>query len=110
MEPMQLYEILVPATKPPILPGKHRFFSVRYHRLWDAKVIAIAKGLTVLQPNKGSWLSPRGELCNDRVIPVRISCTKDQIQEIMDITAKHYYQQAVMAYKVSDEVIIKHYS
>lgn len=110
LQKSELWEILVPATKPITFPGKHRFFRKRYHKLWDAKVIAIAKGLTVLQPNKGQWLSPRGELCNDRVIPVRISCTKSQIEEIMDITAKHYFQEAVMAYKVSDEVIIKHYS
>lgn len=109
MNDQKLWEILVPSSKPACVPGKNRYFSVRYHRQWDKKVVAVATGLTVLQANKGRWLSPAGELHNERMIPVRIACTKDQIEKIMEITAEHYHQQAIMVYKVSDEVIIRHF-
>lgn len=107
---MNLYEILVPTMKPEWMPGKNRFFKKRYHKLWDAKVLNIANGLTILQPSKiGHWQSLSGELFSERMIPVRVSCTPEQIDKIMAITAKHYQQLAVMAYKVSDEVILKHF-
>jgi len=104
-----LYEILIPTTKPDSMPGKNRFFTTRYHRLWDAKVIKISKGLTVLRAARGVWVSPDGIVFKERMIPVRVSCNKDQIEIIMDLAAAHYQQQAIMAYKISSEVIIKHY-
>jgi hypothetical protein len=106
---LELWEILVPTAKPDHLPGKNRFFTKKYHQQWDAKIIAIANGLTVLQPGKGAWVSPYGELFKERMIPVRIACNAQQIKEIMDTTAKHYFQQAIMAYKLSSDVRIQHY-
>lgn len=105
----QLYEILVPTEKPEWVAGKRRYFRTKHHKKWDALVVAIANGLTILQPSRGQWVSPTGTLFRERMIPVRISCTEDQIQEIMDLTAKHYSQLAIMAYKISDQVLIKNY-
>lgn len=98
-----LWEILVPT----MMDGKP--VRTRYHRVWDAKVRALSKGLTILTPSKGQWVSPDGELFVERMIPVRIACTDVQIELIADTTAEYYKQQAVMYYKVSDIVIIKHY-
>jgi hypothetical protein len=100
----RLWEILVPTMmgdKP---------VRTRYHRVWDGKVREIAHGLTILRPAKGHWISPGGELFVERMIPVRIMCTEEEIDKIADITAKYYAQEAVMYYEVSDKVIIKHYS
>jgi len=70
----------------------------------------ICGGLTIHPPTiKGEWISPEGTLYIDSTIPVRVSCTREQIEQIMDFTAKHYKQKAVLAYKVSDEVIVKNY-
>lgn len=101
-----LWEILVPTEKR-LHPGK--YYTTRYHRVWDAKVRAIAGGLTIIHPVKGHWISPSGELFQERMIPVRIACTYQQIDQIADITAKYYDQLAVMYYKVSDCVVIKNY-
>ena len=101
---MQLWEILVPTVRKNGKP-----FRTRYHRVWDAKVRAIANGLTILKPAKGQWVSPDGELFQERMIPVRIACTREQIDQIIDLTAQYYEQLAVMAFKISDEVIIKHF-
>jgi hypothetical protein len=106
----QLWEILVPTEKPPCFIGTNRYFTLRYHKLWDQKVIKITGGLTILAPGKGSWVSPNGHFFKERMIPVRIACTKEQIENVMDITAEHYGQIAVMAYKVSDEVLLRHYN
>lgn len=98
-----LWEILVPTIRSSGIPIRTRF-----HRVWDAKVRKISGGLTILTPVKGQWVSPIGQLFAERMIPVRISCTRDQINQIIDMTLKYYEQQAIFCYKISDEVIIRY--
>ena len=98
-----LWEILVPT----IMDGKP--IRVRYHRVWDSKVRAIAGGLTILMPAKGHWMSPAGELFVERMIPVRIACNESEIEAIAEMTAKYYKQEAVMFYLVSSRVFIRRY-
>jgi len=100
----ELWEILVPTVRR--VGGKP--YRTRYHRVWDAKVRALAGGLTILRPAIGQWVAPDGELFKERMIPVRVACTRAQIEEIIDFTLVYYDQLAVMAHKVSDEVIIRH--
>jgi hypothetical protein len=97
---VEMWEILVPT----VMNGEP--IRTRYHRVWDSRVRSIAGGLTVLKPAKGQWVN-EGNLHIERMIPVRIACTHDQILQIIDITLKYYNQLAVMAYRVSDYVIIK---
>ncbi len=99
-----LWEILVPTTMP-----NGRLIRTRQHQEWDSRVRRIAKGLTVLQPAKGQWVASNNELFTERMIPVRIACTRSQIEDIVDLTAVFYKQWAVMYYCVSDEVHIKEY-
>lgn len=99
-----LWEILVPTMK---MDGTG-FYTTRYHRVWDAKVRAISNGLTIMQPAKGQWVSEGGELFKERMIPVRIIATREQIEQIIDITMDYYSQQAVLCYRLSDEVILKY--
>jgi hypothetical protein len=98
-----LWEILVPT----VMNGKP--IRLRFHRIWDDKVRAIAKGLTILTPAVGQWVSPTGELFVERMIPVRIACSEAQIDAIANLTAGYYKQEAVMYYRISDFVVIKHY-
>lgn len=98
----QLWEILVPTVRR--ADGKP--YRTRYHRCWDDKVRAIAGGLTILMPAKGQWVSPGGELFTERMIPVRIACSRDQIKQIAIMTKKYYDQLAVMYSLVSEEVHI----
>lgn len=100
-EPSGLYEILVPTQR-----NSGKPFRTRHHKEWDKRVRRIAGGLTIFTPAKGQWTSPMGELFHDRMIPVRIACSRKQLDEIIQITLKHYDQLAVMAYKISDEVFI----
>lgn len=100
---MELWEILVPTQS-----NDQKPFKTRYHRVWDSKVYKITGGLTIHMPTKGKWVSPSGTLFSERMIPVRIACTREQIEQIIQLTLKYYKQEAVMAYKISDEVIIQH--
>jgi len=107
MEPgnTEMWEILVPTVR-----NDGRPFKTRYHKVWDKKVYAITGGLTVLTPAKGKWICPEGSLFEERMIPVRIVCTREQIEKIVDMSMVYYDQLAILAYKVSSEVILKHRS
>ena len=97
-----MWEILVPTIR-----NDGRIIRTRFHRVWDAKVRALANGLTILTPAKGQWVSPAGELYCERMIPVRILCTRADIEKIIDMSMVYYDQLAILAYKVSDDVILK---
>jgi predicted HAD superfamily Cof-like phosphohydrolase len=107
MNPKELWEILVPC----VMNGKP--VRTRHHKEWDKVVRSFAGGLTILMPAKGQWIEPgTSELHEERVIPVRIACTRKQIHRIVEFTIKHYQQKAVMAYLLSSgcngELIIKY--
>lgn len=97
----ELWEILVPTVRNDGKP-----YRLRYHRVWDAKVRDISGGLTIMPVAKGQWVC-NGVLFKERMIPVRIACSREDIDKIIDMTMKYYDQLAVMAYKVSPEVIIR---
>lgn len=97
-----VWEILVPA-----FDGKKEI-PVERHRKWDTEVHKIAGGLTILKQTKGYWTSKTGKSFSDRMIPVRIICTKRQINKIMDITAYYYpNEEEILAYKISDTFLLK---
>jgi hypothetical protein len=99
----QLWEILVPTMFNDKTPVRTRF-----HKVWDKKVYAITGGITIMTPSKGRWISPDGTLFTERMIPVRISCNREQINRIIDMTMEYYNQEAIMAFLISEDVIIKH--
>ncbi len=104
MSKLQFYEILVPTVSNDGKP-----FRTRYHRVWDEKVRAITGGLTIIPPIRGQWISSQGELFKERMIPVRIACSKEQMDKIAYITAEYYKQKAIMYYLISEQVTIKSY-
>lgn len=97
-----LWEVLVPTVG-----NDGRPFSVRHHRQWDAHVKGIAGGMTLVSPVRGSWIDPgSGHDFTERMIPVRIMCSREQIIEICKETARFYDQFAVMAYLISDQTVL----
>jgi len=99
----ELWEILVPASN-----NKDQKFTYEHHKEWDAFVKKVTGGVTVMKTAKGEWVSPTGKLYVDRIIPCRIVCTEEQISEIIDFTIEHYNQEAVLAYRISTNVILRH--
>jgi len=103
-----IWEILVPTEKR-LEPGK--YYTTRYHRVWDSKVRSITGGLTIMSPARGQWINPsNGEIFKERMIPVRIIATRDQIEKVVDLTIDYYDQLAILCYKVSDEFILRNKS
>lgn len=99
----ELWEILVPA-----LSKKNKKFTYNHHKEWDEFVKKITGGVTIMKTAKGQWISPTGKIYIDRIIPCKIVCSEEQISEIIDFTIEHYNQEAVLAYRVSTNVILRH--
>lgn len=103
-----MWEILVPTVS-----NSGKPFSLRHHRQWDAHVTDIAGGMPLIHPVRGTWVdSARSdvdegpETFTERMIPVRIMCTRAQIIEICKETARFYDQLAVLASLVADETVL----
>lgn len=105
MSNQYLWEILVPCVR-----NDGRPFRVRYHRVWDAKVRAISGGLTIMKPARGQWVDPHeGQLYEERMIPVRFVATREQMEEVVDMTCVYYEQLAVLCYRIADEVVYREF-
>jgi hypothetical protein len=97
---LELWEILVPKAD-----NDGNEFSIDYHRKWDSMVREMAGGLTIMRSAKGIWDSGN-KVYEERMIPVRIACTEDEIRDILNLTKNYYNQIKVMAYSISEKVII----
>lgn len=100
----KLWEIFVPTQTN---EGVH--LRTRFHKVWDEKVREITGGLTICAPTKGHWVLQDGQVFSERMIPVRIFCTREEIIQISDVTAAYYKQKAVMFYLVTENVEIRNY-
>ena len=102
--PRTLWEILVPTMR-----NDGRPIRTRFHRVWDEKVRSISGGLTILPPTIGQWIDPEDEtLFKERMIPVRILCTREEMSEIVDMSLKYYEQKAILAYELSNNYILRY--
>lgn len=100
---LPMWEILVPYAI-----GRKNV-QVPYHREWDDKVMAITGGLTIMRAAKDAWSSPNtGKAHREIMIPVRISCTEEQIEEIAKMTIEHYKQEAVFVSLISNKSLVFH--
>ena len=103
---LELWEILVPVKDWYDIP-----FTLEHHRKWDNMVCSLCGGLNLQKTINGKWFNKPGfneaVFVEEQMIPVRIACDKEQLEQIIEFTIKHYSQEAVMAYKISDEVIIQ---
>jgi len=99
----ELLEILVPASN-----NKSQEFSYEHHKEWDEFVKNLTGGVTIMRTAKGEWISPDGQLYIDRIIPCRIVCNEEQINKIIDFTIEHYNQEAILAYRISTNVILRY--
>lgn len=98
-----MWEILVP-----VVDKNEKNFSIDHHQEWDRYVIHITGGLTIAKQAKGKWISPIGGQFFEKMIPVRIICGENEINQIVDFTIRHYDQEAVLAYKISNNVVLKY--
>ena len=101
----KLFEILIPCQT-----NEGKPIRTRKHKEWNRRARRITGGgLTVLPSAKGQWVSPSGEMFDERMLPVRIIATYSQMESIDAMTAKFYEQEAILFYQISNDVTIKHY-
>ncbi len=98
-----LWEILVPRYS-----NDKKKYTLKHHHAWDEQVRTIAAGITILRTARGHWVNPQGIVFVEEMIPVRVYCDREQLDAITDLTLAYYDSEAIFAYKVSDDVIIKH--
>jgi hypothetical protein len=96
---LKLYEILVPAYINNIE------IPIEKHQVWDFEISKLVGGCTIFNPVKGRWLGNTG-LIGEQMIPVRIACSEQIMKKVCEFTAHFYEQDAIFAWKVSDQVII----
>jgi hypothetical protein len=97
----KLWQILVPQED---ISGE--FIPVEIHNKWDRLVREVTGGLTIHRSAKGNWISSNGKLVVERMIPVTIHCSKEQMRDIAYMTKRFYNQEAIMYWKISDDVFI----
>ena len=97
----QMWEILVPTVS-----NEGAKIRTEAHQIWDKKVKEVAGGLTILTPAKGVWIAPDASEYSERMIPVRIMCSREQILRIAKMTKDYYQQLAVLVYRISEECIV----
>lgn len=98
-----MWEVLVPTVR-----NDGRPFRLRYHKVWDAKLLEISGGLTIMKPALGQWVNPADHaLFHDRVIPVRFLANEEQKERIVDMTCIYYDQHAVLCYAVGEKVTMR---
>jgi hypothetical protein len=94
---MRLYEILIPTTD-----NNNNLFDKNFHQEWDKVITERIGGLTLTKTEyKGKWQDQ-----TENMIPVRIACWLNQIDDILEFTAQHYKQKSIMIYEISPNVII----
>ena len=99
-----MWEILVPYVN-----NKGEKYPIEHHWNWDEYVKQLSNGgLTIHKTAKGHWMSPEGKIFKEKMIPVRILCTEEQIESIIKFTISHYDQEAVLAYEISNNVKLRH--
>lgn len=102
MSVFEIWDILIP-----VADNDGNDFDIVFHTIWDQKVRDICGGLTIYKPVKGQWLNTTGKLFLEEMIPVRILASQDAINRIVDMTLVYYNQESILAYKISDEVILR---
>jgi hypothetical protein len=90
-----LWEILIPSADEQTVKD------------WYAFVRQFSDGITILKDAKGEWVSPSGIFFEDYMIPIRIICTEGEINLIVDHTVKFFCQESVLAYMLSDNIILR---
>jgi hypothetical protein len=95
----KLFEIYVPTQKNCGKP-----IRTRQHREWDRRVRKITGGLTIYKPVIGQWVDVDSTLYKERMIPVRVVATDEEILKIAKMTKAFYEQIAVLYYTLSNEV------
>jgi len=92
---MKLFEILIPAER-----------KLEHHLDWDAKVTSITGGLSIMPIIRGHWQSDLECIVREKMVPVRLIASDEQMLQIAQLTGEHYQQKSIMYYVISQEAFV----
>lgn len=98
-----LWEILIPVTHKDGTP-----VTEKDHRIWRSSLEAIGVH-QFLAPGAVPWIVNEPHLVGVRMIPFRVACTQEQITQVANLTASYFGQDAILLYRVSDDVTLIRY-
>ena len=102
---MKLYEILIP-----LYTNKGIAFEKEVVEDFFLKVSDLLGGITILGEAAivvGAWRGKDGTLFTDSSIPIRVAVSVPQeLREVLALARTTFDQEAIFAFKISDEVII----
>ena len=101
MKKIKLWEVLVPERD-----NAGKLFRIKHHRKLDKRIRKLSGGLTILKSAKGQWVhETTKKVVAEKMIPVRFHSTKKEAKKIGCFTRKHYNQEKVLVYEISNEVL-----
>ena len=99
--PVEMWCVLVPLNN-----NDGEVFPIEKHHEWDKFIADNCGGLTLLPSLVGKFGVDK-DIIEDKVKPVMVACTRAQIIGVLDYTRRFYDQKGVLAYKISDDVLIR---
>lgn len=81
--------------------------AMSHHYEWDDYVRKVAGGVTIFRSAQGEWVEPEtNRRYSERMIPVQVACSREDMLKIATFTKEHYNQKKVFFYEVSNRVFI----
>lgn len=77
-------------------------FTDLFHADFFYQVLSRTNGYSILPEVEGVWQPELGRICREKMIPVRIACTSEQIAEIAEFAKSHYDQEAIFVLELGE--------
>jgi len=99
-----LWEIFIPKNN-----NRETIYEVSHHREWNKKVTTETDVILLSSdPHKKKSCPTIGEsFFSEEMILLRVCCTPEEFDKILDITVQHYDRPEIIAFKLSENMIVK---
>jgi len=104
MDKKCLWEIFVPKNH-----NEKTIYGVSHHREWNRKVTTETDVILLSSTPYKKKSCPTIGKCffSEEMILLRVCCTSEEFDKILDITIDHYDRDEIIAFKISDKMIVK---
>ncbi len=75
-------------------------FNKAHHGTFIRKVLTVAGGYSWLPEIDGAWVNSHCEVVKEKMIPIRVACTDENIKEIASFAKQHYEQEAIFVLEI----------
>jgi hypothetical protein len=99
-----LWEIFIPKNH-----NKEMIYGVSHHREWNRKVTKETNVILLSSSSYKEKSCPTIEepFFSEEMLLLRVYCTQEELDRILDITVDHYDRDKIIAFKISENMIVK---